>query len=532
MTEMTSLLRAIVDGIQKSGSPAISSEANDRPHILVLHKGVGLVAAHVQDPWNDETTEATQQQLNVRLRELRFSVPRELHPFIRALIIPRDVFPDEVRTSPETLVSVNSSWIDSLELRDFPDFAYKQLEELLFPQLFFSTRFREFDEDVEQGERRAFRYSLDNAQTAVAMRRIKDVLCLTGPAGCGKTLVLAARARWLAEEHPEWRIQIMCFNHALVPYLKSLVGEFPNIQVEQFGEFTRRVGHRFSMGSVDDSTSLREFANAQAAGIDYLYDALMIDESQDFSSGWIKFSLAGLFPHRGAALIVGDPNQALYRDLNQERAFSGHHVDFEYLGKPYRSTRQILEAIQTLDPALSVDGARTAPNGPPVDLIWASSISDVGDAMAFEIKSLMGNGVPAGQIGVLVVAKYQLSPLAGQIGRAGVRIQPIWDAKKTPLAVDQDSVKILTANASKGLDFEAVLIAGLEQIKDPEDESIDHDEQIQRMRFEKLNLVGPSRAKDRCMIFYSKSNKYIDRLRADDSEANIWTYPDDYQLEA
>jgi hypothetical protein len=55
---MISLLRAIDDGIHKSDSPAISSEANDRPHILVLRKGVGLVSAHVQDPWNDEATEA------------------------------------------------------------------------------------------------------------------------------------------------------------------------------------------------------------------------------------------------------------------------------------------------------------------------------------------------------------------------------------------------------------------------------------------------------------------------------------------
>src|SRR5262245_6774599 len=60
---------------------------------------------------------------------------------------------------------------------------------------------------------------------------------LAGVAGSGKTVVLLARARLLAERQPEKRILVLCYNRALAAYLRAQIGSSTGpsqLQVETF----------------------------------------------------------------------------------------------------------------------------------------------------------------------------------------------------------------------------------------------------------------------------------------------------------
>ena len=106
----------------------------------------------------------------------------------------------------------------------------------------FEARPRKGAEDEGKAQRAALRFQLDAQQAGIAMRPIQDVLVLTGPPGSGKTLVLAARARWLSEQHPNWHIQLLCFNHALVLYLQSLVAGRANVHVSTYHSWAKETG--------------------------------------------------------------------------------------------------------------------------------------------------------------------------------------------------------------------------------------------------------------------------------------------------
>ena len=97
-------------------------------------------------------------------------------------------------------------------------------------------------------ERREQQLALDAQQGIAATFPARMCSSCLGPPGSGKTLVLAGRAKYLAAQHPDWHIVVLCYNNSLVPYLKSLVGGHPNIAVATFGKFSPRwaIGSRLT----------------------------------------------------------------------------------------------------------------------------------------------------------------------------------------------------------------------------------------------------------------------------------------------
>jgi len=82
------------------------------------------------------------------------------------------------------------------------------------------------------------------------------------------------------------------------------------------------------------------------------------------------------------------------------------------------------------------------------------------------------------------------------------------------------------------MEFDAVFLYGLESLKDPSEIGIDPEERDIRERFERLNLVGPTRAKDRLYIYYKRPNRYVRQLVEERGSVRSWTYPDDYPGES
>lgn len=148
-----------------------------------------------------------------------------------------------------------------------------------------------------------------------------------GPAGCGKSFGLAARAARLAAERKS--VLVLTFNSTLANYLSTLattrcreLGANPTlITCTNFHAFCHRV--------VDDAERLGTTTTApddmpwfdadvvraeQAfeAGFGRRYDAVLIDEGQDFTLGWWNLLRRHVVDLEGEMLLVADPTQDVY----------------------------------------------------------------------------------------------------------------------------------------------------------------------------------------------------------------------------
>jgi hypothetical protein len=195
---------------------------------------------------------------------------------------------------------------------------------------------RPFLVEPEVSARKRLPLQLDARQRELTRtRRVDGRRRITGPAGTGKSLVLAARAAQLATE--EKRILVLSFNKTLWHYLYGLFhrhlahigGEARHAQNVTFHHLH---GYMRTLCRSNISTYARYrklFANreeengpptdaivqltVEALGIlaHHRYDAILIDEGQDWDATWWPVIEASLVTG-GECLLVEDVTQDLY----------------------------------------------------------------------------------------------------------------------------------------------------------------------------------------------------------------------------
>jgi len=177
---------------------------------------------------------------------------------------------------------------------------------------------------------------LDQEQEHLAREMGEGHRLIFGVAGSGKTVLLIARARILAKRHPNWKILILCFNKRL----KMLLFHLLNPQ-DYDADITINNYHAWARNyilSADNDYSrmyLKEEAVARSnndfddffngivprlltemlknLGKDKItYDAILIDEAQDFEESWFKSIIAVLNPKTESLLITCDGLQGIY----------------------------------------------------------------------------------------------------------------------------------------------------------------------------------------------------------------------------
>jgi len=196
--------------------------------------------------------------------------------------------------------------------------------------------------------------ALDDDQARIALSLKAGHQLIKGPPGSGKTLVLVHRCCFLKKYHPKVkRILLVCYNIALVSYLKRLLQEKgvgvggEAIQVRHFFEVCSSVlGMAVEYDNPDSGyydsivqltlESLRGGQNE--AGV---FDAVLVDEGQDFRDDMFRILLALLRPE-GDLVIALDTFQDLYR-----REGSWKSIGIEAQGgsrtlrQVYRSTAEL-----------------------------------------------------------------------------------------------------------------------------------------------------------------------------------------------
>ncbi len=195
------------------------------------------------------------------------------------------------------------------------------------------------------------RLNLDQNQRALAETRTDSgYRRIKGPAGSGKSLVLAARAARLANEGKS--VLVATFNITLWHYLRDLIvrdldapEKIKNIQFTHFHLWCKHVCHDAGWEHRYDALWSQSDADRQKDGLNTRlpllaeeavmepgasrYDAILVDEGQDYRPLWWNVIRKACNPD-GEMLLVADATQDVYgtakswtEDVMKGAGFSG-----------------------------------------------------------------------------------------------------------------------------------------------------------------------------------------------------------------
>jgi hypothetical protein len=153
-----------------------------------------------------------------------------------------------------------------------------------------------------------------------------------GPAGSGKSYGLAARAARLASRGQT--VAVLTYNVTLSHYLRTLVTKRCHeyaadptlVTVVSFHGLCQRVADDARQAGVEavardapwPERIVTEAANAYALGHGPVFDAVLVDEGQDFTLEWWNLLRDRVCRANGEMLLVSDPTQ----DLSDKRAWT------------------------------------------------------------------------------------------------------------------------------------------------------------------------------------------------------------------
>jgi hypothetical protein len=361
-----------------------------------------------------------------------------------------------------------------------------------------------------------------------------------GVAGSGKTILLIARARILSKQDPEASILILCYNLTLAAYLRSTLLDCPNVKVFHFDGWARENRVLRQDRELDEEFGERFLTalKTRTAPDTQVYDAVLIDESQDFEPSWFKCVLEAMKDREeGDLVIVGDGNQGLYR-RNKIRwseigiTARGRTISAKFdLDKNYRNTRQILEIASSFASpdtvededgirSLQVDPAQCPRTGMRPVLVRSKDKAEECKQIIEIVQNLLqglwfGHQIPALRPKDIAIFYARLTRKDEEIFRSFVtqlnqNVAPTtWLTEKgnykARLQIADETVKIQTIHSAKGLQYRAVIMLWTNDLPAT---FADSDEQVERQLF----YVALTRPEDYLVLSYSGKSIFITEI--------------------
>ena len=360
-----------------------------------------------------------------------------------------------------------------------------------------------------------------------------------GVAGSGKTILLLARAKWLASIHPHARLLLLCYNNTLLSFLRHGLQGYPSITVETFVTWAlKRYALPQGESNWSESTITRA-VEAQQPTVSDQYDAILIDEGHDFQPAWFRATVGAL---RGSSdgdlLIAVDGSQSIY---GRPKTFTWKSVNVSAQGRSrrlpnnYRNTKEIFEfAWKLTQPPIEPDSeaeindthVRVLPatlhrTGGLPQMVDCSEFGGQTQAIAAVISRWKNMGLRDGEMAIITKSPQAMAtsvmPLRRLLQTQGHSVAfaiPRSKSKKRTI-VQKGAVPILSFASSKGLEFTAVLVLGLEAYEPGNTDAIQPNELY----------VGLTRAVNELVIAWDKPCWLSAALRTADYSSLIQGFP-------
>lgn len=372
---------------------------------------------------------------------------------------------------------------------------------------------------------------LNRRQEALAKNLGEGHRVIRGVAGSGKTLVLTYRARLLADNFPQHRILVTCFNRALASSLDRQLKQ-RNVTVATLDSLMTKARRRAGTDVANyKEHSREELAELALAALDKHADAVspfdhvLVDEAQDFPTPALRFAVRLLRPASESLLVVADGAQNIYRTKFTWKAAGINAIGrTRKLDTSYRNTREILEYAHDFVVAggdLRVEDAddpedETAVilprfsnrSGPLPLLLYLPTPHAEVAAIADHCRNRLDEGVAPGDIAVLYGAQWAAGlhwPVAirSVLTERGIGVfwvnDPDHRGNRDRVGEDRSKVVLATIHSAKGLEFRHVVLCGYLEDRPPEDPTLNR----------RLIYVGMTRATHALVLTASGRHPYI-----------------------
>ena len=349
---------------------------------------------------------------------------------------------------------------------------------------------------------------LDSTQRGyVTSRTTSGYRRIRGPAGSGKSIVLAARAAQLASEGRE--VLVISFNITLLNYLRDLavrwVAPGPNVRRSvtwlNFHFWCKRVCSESGRsadykalwkGADDDVAHARVLDHNLAQLVDEIidadgsehvqrYDAILVDEGQDFLPEWWS-ALRKVCTPGGEMLLIADQTQDVYGRARawteQVMTGAGFSGPWAELATSYRMPREMADQARRFAQAFLPPDTAVLPDPPQLDLSiapcnlrWVQTPSDCAhDVSVEEILTMISQAdqspIPVADVTFLTYSRRLGEAVVGRLAGNGIKSLHTFaarssDARRLKLAffMGDARVKATTLHSFKGWESRALVIA-------------------------------------------------------------------------
>ena len=203
---------------------------------------------------------------------------------------------------------------------------------------------------ADDREATADRLTQDQAALLDAIRMLPRAEIRGGP-GSGKTWLAMEQAQRLSRQG--LRVALLCYSRGLASYLQRRAEGLPRKAVPAYIGTFHGLGHQWGAEVRSDNESdywerelpERMVTLAAALPVGRRYDAVVVDEVQDFADTWWEALLAALKdPQTGRVYVFADEGQRVFARYGD----SPLSMPTLLLDQNLRNTRQIAETFQSL----------------------------------------------------------------------------------------------------------------------------------------------------------------------------------------
>ena len=385
---------------------------------------------------------------------------------------------------------------------------------------------------------------LDFEQEKFIKRNIDGHYMVSGVPGSGKTVMLLARALYIAKLHKDWHIKIVCYNNSLANKMKERLSFVDKIFKIDYSKINRdRISvttfHKLCCEFTKINKKEMEFYGPEnyfnkilpmkaLENVSRIYDAVLIDEYQDFYDDWIKLCIACCQKHNDKEniFLAGDRLQSIYntKELSWKQIGINIQGRSKLLKLSYRTGREYINtALEFLkhDQSLSKEIDKFYEGSSNINTCDESSsykikfITGYYDEIYECIKKLFRGGFQKEDILILVNDNYDIEKVK--------RILPDDLQLMTATSKEPEKGKIfITAyHSSKGIECKACFL-------------VDFDKLSSRKNGRKLAYVGMTRPSEILYIHaieYDGFFNYAEEVR-DIAEGRPYKNSEDYILES
>lgn len=396
-------------------------------------------------------------------------------------------------------------------------------------------------------------FAIDLEQEQIAKGLGEGPRLLRGPAGTGKTVIMLIRAKLMASnaEHngKSMKVLVVCWNISLANYMQQLfeninipLNDPSGVEIVHFSRWAHRAIHRYvgrdKLPSHDAETYDSDLIDAlqRANPPSYQrYDAIFVDELQDFRHEWIDILfnsfLRGDNPKKRNFIAAGDYAQQIMTTRSRISFFKDANVTWATLGIPMVGRSKVLRKVYRNSARLwsfaglfygnigqdneDEDGSHNAairftpkPGHDPEVIECKSPTQQI----ALTVNRITEIAQHYSPRNVLVLYRRRrtkkgfqiIERLTNDLAHAGIPYEWITEDNeaKSTFKWAQNSVKISTVHSAKGLDAPFVIILGAEEFFDNE---ADADEV-------KLMYVALTRAREYVLVLHTGSNPTVEKL--------------------